>query len=1059
MPCRNDCVHILSFRHTKISWATACIIIALVAGCIAFFPQCVLAGATIIPRPDQISDFDARLALARLLSYKKQGLNEALLQYKKLLTQQGQNLDVRLEYGQVLLRCKQHAKAIAQFQIILGKHPDHPDALKGITNAYLGSKRYNDAILLLKSPGVRKKNSPQLMLQLGRAYSASGQYEQAIEIYQALMSGDDHLSHDPDYLIEAAYVQANAGHAVKCRNLFLKAISMMGKQPELNLKFADLMNMWGDFYKIEKIYRNYLDSRPDDFTVQLKLAELLSSTQRYEEAEGLYRILIYKGFPREKLLLALARLKLKEKSFPEARDLLDQFFRQPGMVHINDVWILKAETNDDQTENSGIAAWYHQACFLKAETLYHLKQYGKAYDAYEICANQMPAVKMPEKIKAAIGLGKTALKLNAQEKAKAAFQQAHALNPEHIEAKFYYHFSNDGLDIASKAFMEKLFDPALEPPMGLVQWARLFAVHGLNSQAVFCYETALKKDPEIFPAKLELAELSGIDKQYEQAVKLFKELNIQFPENYKINLGLARVQAWSRAYEDAVETYDSLLSLQPQHPVVRIEQARTKCWAKNMDSAFETYAKLYNPPVDQMLLSNLNELSMVLNNTVVKNRLERLREMVQKDSVYEGYELFFQTPLLPLNRASHLNQRLEEIRIQLLPAYRIQKTAFLERKAKYHAYHLRFLSARNTLSELVAHQPGNQEALFDQAQVDCSLGLCDQEALSYQTLLDLDPLHSIARTALEGNKIRRNPSVRTDYYYSREQGRGELSQIKHQRYDLGLDIPFLCRYHFRIMGHRWQESPLGYHDTYELKGHTFELSGVITPEIQGMLRWTKKYGDGEKFGGTDSGNAHLWLNLKDYLKIGLGFDRLDLFDNDFAIQQETQADAWWFGVTSNPARQLDIGAKGQYLSYSDGNYEKKGELSVGYAFTDHPKIFKTTLKAEYRDTRETNIYQYQGDDLINIIHPYWTPDEYLEGGISFEWYHDLSTLFFCGSQRHFYEIAVSLEQNSDQNPSVELSLKWHLEFNPHWMVNIEGLVHRSGEWDANRFQAAVRYQF
>ena len=1003
--------------------ATACIIIAL-AGSIAFSPQSVSAEETIIPKSEQIPDFDARLALARLLSYKNHRLSEA----------------------------------IAQFQILLDKHPDHPDVLKGITDAYLWSKRYTDAILLLNSPTVRKKKSPELMRQLGRAYSANGQYEQAIEIYQALISSEDHFSNDPDYLLETAYLEANAGHAMRCRNLFLKAASMGGEQPELSLKFADLMNMWGDFYKIENIYRDYLNSRPDDFSVQLKLAGLLRSAQRYEEAEGLYRMLIYKGFPKEKLLLELGRLKLQEKAFLEARDVLDRFFKHPSMIQINNALITSAENNDEQTENGDIAEWYHEACLLNAETLYHLKQYDQAYDAYQRCATQIPAIKMPEKIKALIGLGKTALSLKDPEKAKAAFQQAHALNPKHIEAKFYY-LSNGGSDIASKAFMEKLFDPALAHPMEFVQCARLFAAHGLNPQAIFCYESALKKDPEIFPAKLELAELFGIDQQYENAKELFKELSIQFPENYKINLGIARVQAWSRAYDAAVETYEALLSAHPQHPVVLIEQARTKCWAKNMDSAFETYAKLYNPPVDQTLLTNLNELSMVFNDAAVNSRLEKLKEMVQADSIYEGYELFFQKPFLPISKASPLNQRLEEIRIQLLPAYRIQKTAFLERTAKAHTYHMRFLSARNTLSELAAHQPGNQEALFDQAQADCALGLCDQEALSYQTLLELDPLHSLARPALERNKIRRNPSLRTDYYYAKEQGRGELSQIKHQRYDLQLDIPFLCPYHFRITGHQWLESPLGDHDTYELHGHTLELSGVITPELQGMLRWTKKYDDGRKFGGTDSGNAHLWLNLKDDLKIGLGFDRMDVFDNDFSIRQETQVDAWWFGITSNLTRQLNIGATGKYLSYSDDNYQKTGELSVGYAFTDHPKVFKTTLKAQYRDTQETNIFQYQGEDLIDIIHPYWTPDAYWAGDISFEWYHDLSKLLFCGSQRHFYDIAVSLGQDSDQNPSMELNLKWHLEFTPHWMVNVEGLVHRSGEWDANRFQAAIRYQF
>ena len=47
---------------------------------------------------------------------------------------------------------------------------------------------------------------------------------------------------------------------------------------------ADSMNLWGDFYRAEELYRNHIAVTSDDPDTRFKLARLLMSAQRFEES-------------------------------------------------------------------------------------------------------------------------------------------------------------------------------------------------------------------------------------------------------------------------------------------------------------------------------------------------------------------------------------------------------------------------------------------------------------------------------------------------------------------------------------------------------------------------------------------------------------------------------------------------------------------------------------------------------------------------------------------------------------------------------------------------------
>ncbi|HNT43606.1 MAG TPA: tetratricopeptide repeat protein, partial [Syntrophorhabdaceae bacterium] len=111
-----------------------------------------------------------------------------------------------------------------------------------------------------------------------------------------------------------ADIECSRGHAVACRDLYLDALRTSRHRPDLALRFADKMNMWGDFARARTLYRQHLAANPGDRDVALRLAMTLASSERYEEAEGVCRGLM---LTREDaaVVAALASIKLLEKDF------------------------------------------------------------------------------------------------------------------------------------------------------------------------------------------------------------------------------------------------------------------------------------------------------------------------------------------------------------------------------------------------------------------------------------------------------------------------------------------------------------------------------------------------------------------------------------------------------------------------------------------------------------------------------------------------------------------------------------------------------------------------
>ncbi|KMY67649.1 hypothetical protein AAU61_07000 [Desulfocarbo indianensis] len=876
-------------------------------------------------------------------------------------------------------------------------------------------------------PPAAQISDEQARRQLARVYTWSGQYERARRLYVSLVA--EHR-HDAQLLLDLAGLEAVMGHAQASRERFQKAALLAGDKEAASLAEAQAMSLWGDFYRAEAIYRARLAKRPQDGQAALALARVLMSSQRFEEAEAAYLPLLAREAFKIKALEGLTEVQW------EAGDL-------EGAL----LWAgkLLQEDPDDAL-----------ALRLRGRALLRLERFQEARDDYLRLSGLRGA-----ESEGLTGLGRVAAAQGQAEAAMAYFRQAQAADPQDVEAA-YYAAGEDRA--ASDDFLHQLIPKESQFPARLTAWARLFSQHGRHAAAIRCLRAALAADSDYFPAQMGLAEALAADRQYQQANEMLGRLAGEYPGAAKILLSRARVLAWSRSYGEAVRVYLAMRELNPADPVPLKEGARAAAWGKDLDLTWDLYQRMNKPTVDKLLAARLGEQKATFSARTRRQLDQAGLFAAGKSGEAEGgfgaYEkLAAAWPQMAKGMPPADQKALGQVIQDLRPAYRVHKAAWLEAGGKRALWERRFASAAAMEQDLVALSPGNQEALFDLAQARCALGLCDEEGRIYKKLLSLDPLHNQARPALERLEIRKRPRAAAGWSSWREDGRGEAARMARQRAEASLTAPVACRFKIKAAGLAWWERPKRWGGEARARGFNLEADGPLNAYLSAAVGWTHKDYESWDYGDRDSGFGEVWLNLWDRARLGLGWQREDVVKNAFSLRQGSQADAWWLEIGSWLSRRWEVSARLRRLEYSDGNRAHWESLTVGYGISDHPRELKLVLEVNYRDTEDATLETYQGDQLVAMRHPYWTPQDWLGGLLSLQWRHDLAKQEFCGAERHYYDLRLNLGAESKGNPGAGLEAAWRWEFARRWDLEARGTVYRSREWDADGLWLSLGYRF
>lgn len=491
------------------------------------------------------------------------------------------------------------------------------------------------------------------------------------------------------------------------------------------------------------------------------------------------------------------------------------------------------------------------------------------------------------------------------------------------------------------------------------------------------------------------------------------------------------------------------------NPVPIRELARVQSWRKHLRDATSTYAKLWLHPVDSRVLAALRA------NAATDPELARLLRGAEQER-HRNSAPFAATEFLQQAAADaspRVRARLRAALAAESPAFRIQKSAWLESGAKNHAWNRHFVRARRGLQKLTAHEPGNQEAWFDLAQAQAARGLALETMESYRALLRLDPQHQLARLALDREEMLGHPAISTDYLLLDEQGADRASSILRQRVRLGIEAPIRRQILVRLFSNVWFERPDDMSAPYTAQGPQVEVSAILNELLSLSGSFVYKHYNQRGVPDTFGGSAAIAFNVWDYASLTAGYERADVIHNRFGILQGTQADSLQLGATSFLNHWTELNALATYRRYTDDNDAFEGRADAGILLLDHPTTLELTIGGEFRTTRSQSLPVYQDGQETDLIHPYWTPQNYFRGFASLEWRHDLSRFFFAHAEQHYYLARLRGSYDTDSNPSVGVDLGWHLDFARHWTLELTGSVERSPQWNGASAWSSLLYRF
>lgn len=1013
---------------------------------------------SIVEHENQISNFDARFELAKIYAHHPEFVQEAFVQFGILSKQKPHDPSLMLEISRYWMGQGKFSEAFEVLSLLFGRHDAAPDFSKqnhssssqdqpnsiaresesivsvedqidddharhelalvlSYKDIHLNEALEQYLILLNKYP----YDAP-LILETSRIYLRLKKFHNALcLLYPAIQEHPENA----DLLIEAAHAEHALSHPKQTQELLMKVFALNKWSDSVSLDYANMLMLVGSFYQAEKIFRDLLKAKPESLDLSLNVAWSLASAERYEQAEGIYRQLlqIYPDYP--KVLEALASLKILEKKFVEALEILS--------------WLISLKPDEPSY------------ILLEANAFYQNADYNNALKDFEQLLNHSKYAQQ-----ALIGMGKTYLKMCEDETARCYFQKASEIDPSSIAAEFYL----AGIEVKDSDFIAQIIAKTTQPE-DLIKWADHYAEEGMGGM-ILLYEAALQIDPDFFPAQIGLAQALSTHYQFDESIALYSSLLETFPNASKIMIAIARIYSWGKQYRCSFAWYDAVSRLNPEDPVPVLEKARVAYWGYFFDLSMSTYQRLLTPSVDELLFESLRDLNARINNENLAQSLDSISQSLNCDSHYTGYEKFTdELDALKDKVPSAEFNFIEAIVIEHHPKYRIQKSVLLEKTAKSLDWRNYFLHAIPVYEDLAVVSPGNLEGLYSLAQDFCSLGLCHRSRSLYNHILNISPNHSLVAMALERNLLKDHPLFLSNYSYWRERGLGQFSQsqIARHQFDEVYAWNPSCQFQLRFMQNVWIEHPLINNGYYPAEGQTIEVDRIFNRYVKGSAGATRK-NYFQRFVSRYTGFANLWFNCYDFFNLGIGYEKKNEIYNLFSLKQGIQASIPWVSVLSNITHYWTMAATYRHYDYNDKNTMEHIEFLTSYAFSDDPNIFKIIVGGSYRNTAHDSRFVFNANgDLINVIHPYWTPLHYYSNRITLEFRHNYSFFNYCEAPQRYFDVKITAEEDTARNPSLQILFEWKHEFMYHCGFELKGLIHQSRLWNAEGAWFNVYYRF
>ncbi|HAE39152.1 MAG TPA: hypothetical protein DCG57_11015 [Candidatus Riflebacteria bacterium] len=570
-------------------------------------------------------------------------------------------------------------------------------------------------------------------------------------------------------------------------------------------------------------------------------------------------------------------------------------------------------------------------------------------------------------------------------------------------------------------------------------------------------------DPENFPVVFELVQELANQKAFDRSLCHLERLLSLYPGHYAASLMRARILGWSRNFCCALSAYEELASHDPENPIYCREAGRTAFWANEIKTALYWYQKFLQDPVSNKLYELL--APGATGSKTLSDELEKLISKSQNPAFlrFEEFAQWFATarPQLDSNSALMIDAALLELHASWL----LQRHFYLESQGKLLNQKRKPRRALNTFNRLLETEPANLEVLFDRSQIFCSLGLPDNERNTYNKILRYAPDHNLIRGALKKLDDDERPLLRFRYHSQQEKGRGTLANMRMHGSRIEALAYLSPRWRATIAGSARYFRPGIWQGRFRSFESELILAGVLSAStrLNAGLRDNRFVANRmpQQFSprSRSSGFIDLTHSFNDLLELTLGFSRSEAYSNDIALRDGIMLDSSFIALKYPFSRKFVLGAKLESGRYSDANQLRVFAWNAQYDLTEFPEIFRLILSGERRHTDNTSRYAFLNGDLIDIKHPYWTPQHYRGHNLALQYYRDMSKIRISRADKHYFSAILSLGNDSIDNPGRRLDWQWHLDWNNRWETELGGYWHDSDDWKSHRYSFYIGHRF
>lgn len=353
---------------------------------------------------------------------------------------------------------------------------------------------------------------------------------------------------------------------------------------------------------------------------------------------------------------------------------------------------------------------------------------------------------------------------------------------------------------------------------------------------------------------------------------------------------------------------------------------------------------------------------------------------------------------------------------------------------EWHAKYLRGWRFRRAIpyyKSLIDMEPTNEAALFDLAQSQSALNRSECAIDTYQQILEINPCHADACTALQRNQLELRPKIIPSYDFQFQQGRDGLANITWNNFSLAERQPlgdeneyFEFGYRQRILQPTDDSADVGeipyLHWQEKVQGDSVLFVDLAVEQYQYGIHTRPTFNTGLQIFNENDASITLSGFLKNY------------YANGEAIRQ----DIYWGGVQLDgmvqPLRLWTLSGYYRVAAFSDHNSVNWFNINSAHVFMQGRRQMRGIIDYNFYSFAHQTIFgpNYPAS-LVGTQFPYWSPSGYSFVTVGGEWKHWLSCDTFKGGTEKFYSLFFGGAVDSNGDGYYIQKTRWQHDFSPY----------------------------